>query len=426
MRSRFKAWRVDKKNKRKAKGDRTSNCKGTCGRRISDTSTNSTTPEHSPERSQDVAIGDSSEACTCSDEQRSSHGIFPRFSETLFHEFTEALFSSIITRVAPKKKSPKENSVKAMAHWYDHIASLDDQGLSSISQSERSSEVFDTLGDGLHYVGRHSHKGKELLLRQGAKLSAVLRLADPVTTVLLLQLLVLMQNFCEQYPDRVRYANILRDFLLRTAHHELGSTHPLTVLVNDLVHDRMSPDFCDTFFFDIISKYLGRLKDDKRAECKNYFSGIHGEILHSQGRFREVEDWFEAHITFRASAQNTGQSGNDLFAFCILADSRQQRGLYAEAEETLSQAMTSLHDSKSQYFYNACDVVESYAKLKEKTNELDRSEQLRQQSIQIAQARNDHIDFYRSVFDLWNFYRKQGRFDSAVELEEAHSEIFRK
>ena len=313
--------------------------------------------------------------------------------------------------------------INAIASWYDHIANRDDQGHSSETHSRQMTDIVLTLEDGLVWFKKHARKGTQLLNAARAKIPTFLRNANSYTAMVLLEHSMSVQNFYKEREVSTQYVCALRTLWTSAACHELGRTHPLTLLVDVLIYDRIPASVCDMLYKAIDLNYLRQLKGHRLAAATIRVRKSIAETLCLHSRFLEVEDWFDSYMASRELFNPTTM--NDLSALEFLACSREARGLYLEAEQALDQALTRLQDKDLQCCDTGGRVAFLYARLKEKTNDLVLSEQWYREYLDIAKSSNDEMEIHRAFFELWDFYRKHEKPNAASQLEEAYPGILK-
>ena len=313
--------------------------------------------------------------------------------------------------------------INAIAGWYDHLASWNNQGVPSEHLSRQMKDILLTLEDGLLLFKYHARKGTRLFNAAGASIPTFFRNAGSHTAVELLEHLIYVQTLHEECAVSTQHVRALHTLWMRAACHELGSTHPLTLLLNILTYDHIPASFSDMLFKAIDLNYLRQLKGHRLAAGTIYFRQSTVECLYIHGRFLEVEEWFDSYMANRKYLNP--MLNDDLRALEVLAHSREERGLYLEAEQALDQALTRLQDKDLQCIDTGARVSFLYGRVKEKTNDLVSSEQWYREYLDIAKSSNDEMEIHRAFFELWSFYRRHEKPNATSQLEEAYPGILK-
>ena len=228
---------------------------------------------------------------------------------------------AIRTRAIPQslnsaQQLQRQRLISAVANWCDHISSLEHVTHSGPFHDLGAARLFEKLAYGLSLVRKDFHAGRKLLLNAGTEVSAILQSTDPTLVAELLDHLMWWRTQCADNRIFSQHASAITTFLTRTSYHDLGAAHPVTLLIDALVRERISSDLSDMLCKAIELSYTRNLTDERQATYQLYFRRTFGKILMTQRRYLDVETWFEWYSADRKSL--SGTFSDDVWALCIL------------------------------------------------------------------------------------------------------------
>jgi hypothetical protein len=282
-------------------------------------------------------------------------------------------------------------------------------------------ELFRKLDYGLSLVEKDIHAGRKLLRQAGTEVSPVLQSKDPGLVTDLLVYCIWWRRWMAEKRTCLQHASVIITFLVRTSHHDLGVAHPVTLLIDILAREPITPDLCDMLCMAIDLKYVRRLRDDTPMHYKASFRHIFGSLLIAQKRYLDVENWFARYSADRKFLNATAD--DDVWALGTLSLARARRGSYPEAETALSQAMICLRKNGSYYSNSACHIMRVSAMVKWFVSEWASYERLLLEHMRIAQIIGNEVEKTYAVSQMWHYYKSKGRLDLAAQLSETYPDI---
>ena len=420
LRSRFKKWGIDDKNKRK--GQEAFSAIGIKSRITSGEDEGSNSTECNVDihgKTSLVRRRDSQPVSTRPHQSKVTPGnTTPQTTATRDTIQTGGAETNIIGMLRnTKEQLQTQRILSAVGNWCEALASPKLRPRSGFTMNCPMIELSSDLHSALLTMQKSgTSAGWELLQSAGSKAHRALQYQHPGTIPELLLFLSHLRDLFQRCTEVQKPIMAVLKLLRCLSQGHLGYEHPASLIITAFLQGRLSRDLCDELFVAIDLNYTSKLSQKYGRYVRSRLMLTLGWMHHIQRRYNELEVLLAELV--RGLTSSTADAYQEAEAYRILAKSRSTRGRLAEANMLLARAWKVLERAGLERSGTAHHLLLDLAEGKRVAGDLEFSEQLLLQVLLIEEERKRKLDMDLSyiLYLLRDVYLEQGKDESAVEL----------